>query len=86
MFYDHTDLDNTPLPVTLYTPTAGRADHSSTTTDPASGYPFRTAMATGHSTSYPSSRNSTPGIDQLERMKTDNHALTLTYALNPTTR
>ena len=51
--------------------------------DEALGYPFRAAIAAGASTSYPSSRNSTPGINQWERMKTDNHALTLTYALNP---
>ncbi|MBK6676433.1 MAG: TonB-dependent receptor [Rhodocyclaceae bacterium] len=81
--YDHTDLDNTPLPVTLYTPYGWRGNITTTTNTSALGYPFRAAIAAGASTSYPSSRNSTPGINQWERMKTDNHALTLTYALNP---
>ncbi len=80
--YDHTDVDNTQVPVTLYTPYGWVGNIGTTTNTNALGYPFRTAIVANASTSYPSSRNSTPGIGQWERMKTNNHALTLSYALN----
>ena len=70
------------MPVTLYTPYGWVGNIGTTTNANALGYPFRTAIVAGASTSYPSSRNNTPGIQQWERMKTNNHALTLSYALN----
>jgi len=80
--YDQTDVDNTQVPVTLYTPYGWVGNIGTTTNTSALGYAFRNQIVAGASTSYPSSRNDTPGFQQYERMKTNNHALTLTYALN----
>ncbi|WP_186453852.1 TonB-dependent receptor [Denitratisoma sp. DHT3] len=79
--FDHTDVDNTPLPVSLYTP-YGWKGPVTTNTSANNAYAQRAAIIAGASTSFPSSRNTTPGIAEWEKMKTDNHALTLSYQVN----
>ncbi|CAB1370562.1 TonB-dependent receptor [Denitratisoma oestradiolicum] len=78
--FDHTEVDNVQLPVSLYTPFGWKGSASSA----ASGLSAanRAAVLAGASDEFPSGRNPTPGFAEWERMKTDNHALTLSYQVN----
>ncbi len=78
--YDHADVNNTPNPVSLYTAFGWKGPVSVAAAGSAANV---AAIQAGASTSFPGSRNTTPGFPEYERLKTDNHALTLSYAVNP---
>lgn len=79
--FDHTDVNNTPLPVSLYT-AYGWKGPVTTNTRANNAYSNRASVIRIASDSFPSSRNTTPGFPEYEKMKTDNHAFTLAYQVN----
>ncbi|CAB1368458.1 TonB-dependent receptor [Denitratisoma oestradiolicum] len=79
--FDHTNVDNVPLPVSSYS-TFGWRGPVATNSSSNITYGGRAAIIAGASDEFPSSRNTTPGFAEWEKMKTHNHAMTLSYRVN----